>query len=123
MAPTATPPILLLNQKLVDSICSEDTTPDEQGKTRKLYANMLARAFQSVDALRADLTMEERVRALHQLKGMLGNFGFAAAAAAVQEWEHAGGTPADDVARRKEQLRILLEQSKAELFRLYSWLG
>ena len=123
MANTATPPLLLLNQRLVDNICSEDTTPEEQKKTCTLYANMLARAEHSVEAMRADMTVEERVHALHQLKGMLANFGLAAASAAVSDWEHAGGTPADDVARRKEQLRVLLAQSKIELPRLYSWLG
>lgn len=113
----------LLNQKLIDNICSEDTTPEEQQKTRKLYGNMLTRAIQGVDALRVDLTMEERVRALHQLKGMLANFGFSGASAAIQEWERAGAVPADEVARRQQQVRALLEQSKTELCSRYPWLA
>lgn len=113
----------LLDQKLVDNICSEDTTPEEQAKTRRLYGNMLTRAFQSTDALHADLTLEQRVHALHQLKGMLGNYGFAGAAAAIQDWEHAGAVPVEDVARRKAHVRAILEQSKTELCSRYPWLA
>lgn len=111
----------LLDEGVIGELFALADSVETQGMVRDMFAGMLATVrpeLASLDFTADPATMKAR---LHRLKGMMGNYGLAACARSLAEWEQ--DLCAAEGAHRRQTLMAQLEQTWTVLCGRYPWLG
>jgi hypothetical protein len=112
------PPETLLDDQTLGELFALADDPAGRAQVQDVFREFYAAAELGCAALAAGEDESERRARLHQLKGMMANFGFAGCAARLAHWESVGA-PADAAT----SLWQLLAQSRRALAARHPWVG
>jgi hypothetical protein len=113
----------LIDEAILAELLAEADTPEGVAMLQQMFRNLHTATETEIVELEQQVGDDPaRRRRLHRLKGMLANYGFAACARLLAEWEQEEGAAARRTTRCAE-VQALFQRSREELKSRYPWLA